>query len=110
MHENNFGVGDEDDLAFEFAFVLGEVLLRVDRGEDSLCSDGTVGAGGPGERESDERCVVGLDESAVEFFVLPGVAEGPPRFEMDVLQTVGLEALDDPFGCGAMGELVMRGP
>ncbi len=70
----------ENELAFELALELGEVFFFGDRGEDRIGGDGTVGAGSPSLRVSDQRKRMRSDDLNIGALIGPAAAERVPTF------------------------------
>src|ERR1700675_4726385 len=67
-----------DDLAAELALVLIEIGVGPDANPDWLARDGSIGRGRPGQRDSNQRLILRLDQVSLEMLVRPAAAERPP--------------------------------
>ncbi len=87
------------DLAFQFALILFEIRLGADDGQYRLAGYGSVGTGGPSQRNTDERLILRLNQVRFKMFVCPTAAEGAPFFFLGGKAILG-HALHDPIRGG----------
>src|ERR1700738_2066261 len=102
VHLERTHVSNQNALAAQLALILREVFRTMQRSVDDAGSKRSVSRWSPRQRKADERGVIRLDERAVKFLVLPRITERPPRFEMNVLQPVRLQAFHNPLRRSAM--------
>src|SRR5882762_9016572 len=102
VHLKYAHVGHQHDLAAQLTLILREVFRTVQWSVDNFGGYGAVGRWGLRQRKSDEGTIFRLDDRAVKFLVLPQITERPPRFEMNVFQSVRLQTYHDPLRCSAV--------
>jgi len=107
IHSEHRGFSDQDDAIAYVRFVAGEeggqLLLRRALRQDQVNrvgSDGSLGAGCPGERFTNERVFHGRDQVRRESLVGPAGMFEVPRFKMRVFETPRGHLFHGPFGGG----------